>query len=566
MKHPMDDASSRPAPSRFPPWARELVTLYESGAASQFVLHGNVHDRMVLPLVEPRVGTLRDFLLEVLLPRFDVVLTYDLGNGIRVRKGDDVFEAWAQTAKGKQLPKTPRAAVETLTHYFRYLTNLRVLGRDTVQVGLVVRDAHLVVPATQGGVQHELAALASLIRDWANESQFAEHPMATFLVTENVRDLHPLLANNTRTPQVKIPLPSVDELASALRVLAPTHPTALEQYADDPATPARQLVGSTLGAVESLLRTREHRGAALVPDDLVRLKKSLVERDCNGLIQFIESDDTLDRLHGQEAIKRWLRQDLELWRRGDLQAMPMGYLLSGPVGTGKTFLVRCLAGEAGVPVVKINNFRDRWIGSTEGNLERIFRLLQALGRCIVFVDEADQSLGRRESSSGDSGLSGRIYSMIAQEMSRTANRGRIVWVLASSRPDLIEVDLKRPGRIDVKLPIFPTTTAEEGFALIRALCGRREIELTEDDFEALEDLVPDLLTPGAAEALAVKVYRTVRTEDREPLDAVRDALADYRNPVPADVLEFQIRLAIQETTDVEFIPERIQRAFGARSV
>ena len=50
--------------------------------------------------------------------------------------------------------------------------------------------------------------------------------------------------------------------------------------------------------------------------------------------------------------------------------------------------------------------------------------------------------------------------MFAKEMSEPSNRGRIVWVLATSRPDLIEVDLKRPGRVDVKLPLFPTATPE----------------------------------------------------------------------------------------------------------
>ena len=91
----------------------------------------------------------------------------------------------------------------------------------------------------------------------------------------------------------------------------------------------------------------------------------------------------------------------------------MGYLLCGPVGTGKTYLVECLAGEAGVPVVKLKNFRDKWVGSTEGNLEKIFRLLQALTRCFVFIDEADQALGSRDPAANDSGFSGRIYSMMA---------------------------------------------------------------------------------------------------------------------------------------------------------
>ncbi len=45
-----------------------------------------------------------------------------------------------------------------------------------------------------------------------------------------------------------------------------------------------------------------------------------------------------------------------------------------------TYLVECLAGEAGVPVVKLKNFRDKWVGSTESNLERIFRLIAALAK------------------------------------------------------------------------------------------------------------------------------------------------------------------------------------------
>jgi SpoVK/Ycf46/Vps4 family AAA+-type ATPase len=238
--------------------------------------------------------------------------------------------------------------------------------------------------------------------------------------------------------------------------------------------------------------------------------------------------------------------------------MPMGYLVCGPVGTGKTYLVECLAGEAGIPVVKLKNFRDKWVGSTEGNLEKIFRLLEGLGRAFVFIDEADQALGKRDAGSNDAGLSGRIYGMFAEQMSKTDNRGKLVWVLASSRPDLIEVDLKRPGRVDVKIPIFPTTTPEEGFALIRALSKRRGIQLTDDDFKTLREKIPMLLTPGAAEVLAVKVYRNSKTEKLSPSEALSQALTGYQHPVPADVMNFQIALAAKEATDGEFVPEQFR--------
>jgi len=544
-----------PAATTLPEWASELVTLYASNAASQFILYGNVDDRMTLPLGQRvELGSLNDFLLRVLMPRFDVILSYDLGNGIRVEKGGEMFSQWPAMKENPHLPNDPRAAVETLTHYFRYCGNLgRIKGTHT-QVGCLVRAAHLVAPAAPGGTDYDLSAIALLMREWANDSLLIEHNLATFLMTENLNDLHSLLVNNPRAAHIKVPLPAPDDLKHAFALMAPQYRTALSEYSGDFSGPAHQLAGATLGSIENLLKTTEHRKQKLVNDDLIKLKKELVENDCNGLIEFIESKKTLDDMDGQEKIKEWLRQDIALWKQNDLQAMPMGYLLCGPVGTGKTYTVECLAGEAGVPVVKLKNFRDKWVGSSEGNLEKIFRLLQALGRCYVFVDEADQALGKRESGNNDSGLSGRIYSMMAEEMSNTRNRGKILWVLASSRPDLIEVDLKRPGRIDVKIPLFPTTTTQEGFNLIRALCKRRGLIIEKEAFAQLEPLVPNLLTPGAAESLAIKVYRLVKVQSLTPVEALKACLADYQNPVAPEILGFQIELAIREASDLDFVP------------
>ncbi|MBA3708536.1 MAG: ATP-binding protein [Planctomycetes bacterium] len=548
-----------------PRWAEDLISQYESGATSQFLCYGNANDRLLLPLAgKSELGTLGDFLIKVLMPRFDVVLAYDLGNGLRVEKGIEVFGQWPRI-KGSDipvLPKAPREAVEALTQYFRYCANLATLGSARLQVGCIIRGADLVVPASMGSSSYETSALASQIRDWAADTG---HSLVSFLITDNLTDLHPLIVNNPRAAQVKVPLPSAEDLTKALTLMAPAYPLALGAFAKDLAQPAGLLAGATLSSCEALLKTREHLGEALTNDDLVAVKKSLVEKDCNGLIEFIDSKRTLDDLHGQEKLKAWLRQDVALWRAGDVQALPMGYLICGPVGTGKTFMVECLAGEAGVPVVKIKNFRDKWVGSTEGNLEKIFRLIHALGRAFVFIDEADQALGKRESGANDSGIGGRIYGMMAEEMSNPKNRGAIIWILASSRPDLIEVDLKRPGRVDVKIPIFPTTTPEESFRLIRALAKRRGLELADADFAALQPLMPIMVTPGAAEALAVKAYRLVRTAKLSAAEALKECLTGYQNPVPKATMEFQIGLAVDEATDLDFVPASL-RSLGKRSL
>lgn len=538
-----------------PPWAAEIASLYESHAASQFILHGNVQDSLLLPGIgETRLGKLEDYVLEVLIPQFDVVLGYDLGGGLRVLRGQATFAAWPSApAQAGAMPRAPREAIDLLTHYARYVSNVRRTQGATFRIAFLLRDAHLAIPALQGGLNYDLNAMALQVKTWASETLLIEHPFATFLFTENLNDLHPLISRDPRSANIRLPLPPPSQLAETFRRLAPKYPAALGSWQDRWDVPASQLSGATLVSIESLLKTKEHRKEPISENDLSKLKKELVEKDCQDLIEFIEANRTLDDLHGQEDVKEWLRQDLALWRQNDTAAMPMGYLFCGPVGTGKTYMVECLAGEAGVPVVKLKNFRDRWVGSTEGNLEKIFSLLQALGKCYVFIDEADQALGKR-STEGDSGVGGRVYSMMAKEMSNSANRGRIVWILASSRPDLIEVDLKRPGRVDVKIPIFPTLTPEEGFSLLRALCKKKQAPLDKEAFENLKPYIPQWLTPGAAESLAVKIYRLVKTKQIPAAEAALACLKDYQPAVATDIMQFQIDLAVSEASDLAFVP------------
>jgi len=550
--------SAAPSPA-LPSWAGEIIDLYESGACSQFILHGNVEDSLLLPGASSRLVSLDAFLRDRLLAKFDVVISYDLGNGIRVEKGGDRFAEWPPAAKEAALPKAPREAINVLSHYLRFCANVaRIKPERATRVSVIIRNAGLIVPPSAGGVNYELSAIASQLRDWASDPAIAEQHCTTFLLTENLNDLHPLVARNPHASCVTVPLPSKSELVPAFGHFQSLYPIPLKPFGENFEPPAAALAGATLSSIENLLQTRQHHAKELTPQDLVALKKDLVEKDAQGLIEFLKPDRTLDDLHGQQAIKTWLRQDIALWKAGDLAALPMGYLFCGPVGTGKTFMVECLAGEAGVPVVKMKNFRDKWVGSTESNLEKIFRLLDALGRCIVFVDEADQALGRRSADSGDSGVSGRVYGMMAERMSDSRNRGRILWALATSRPDLVEVDLKRPGRVDVKIPIFPTATAEEGYQLIRALSKRRGVALPDALPDNVKKLIPDLLTPGAAEALSVKLYRTLKTGAANAEEALASALKDYQPPVPPAVIEAQIQLAVSEATDLSFVPERFR--------
>ncbi len=541
-----------------PAWAQQIVDGFNSQAHTQFILSGNVHDSFPIQLLDkPALGSLADFLQQAVIPRYQVVLTYDIGNGLRVERGSDIFGRWNE--KTEVAGKAARPSIELITYYLRFCANVARLGQTRIRVGVILNDAQLFVPESR---YSDTNATAFLIREWTRERLLVEHDIATFILTENFNELHPLLRHNPFAAHIEVPLPAEAEIRDTLSDLQASHPVALGKIGEDLDYFSRQFTGISRNGLLNLVKFKEHEREAIAAGDVAPLKAELIEQECPGLIEFIPPKLNLDAVHGQEALKQHLRQNIALWRQNQLDLIPMGYLISGPVGTGKTFMVKCLAGEAGVPVVVLKNFRDKWYGSTEGNLEKIFRTLKALGQCYVFIDEADQALGKRGSNGGEPEVSGRIYSMIAQEMSNKENRGRIVWILATSRPDLVEVDLKRPGRVDLKIPLFPTTTPDEGAALLAAIARVHHLDLPIERLSEMKASIPDLLTPGEVDALLSDLKREILTENLAPLVALQRRFANYLKPVPVETILEQVRLAVRECSKAEFIPARFREMAG----
>jgi hypothetical protein len=265
---------------------------------NQFILHGNVADRMVLPLApKPSLGNLQQFLLDVLLPRFDVVLSYDLGNGVRIVKGGPTFTKWPNYKEGDPLPKAPRASVDSYA-LLPLLRQPRRMGR-AVQVG-ASSTRPPPRPRLPGVSNYDLERPRLLVRDWS-ATPAAGHTLATFLVTENLNDLTPLLVNNARAARIEVPLPRRRPPRPPSRPARARSPHALSGFAG-PAPRSASSRARRFGSLESLLKVREYKKAspsrALATSSA--LKKQLIERDANGLIEFVKPDRTLDDLHGQD--------------------------------------------------------------------------------------------------------------------------------------------------------------------------------------------------------------------------------------------------------------------------
>lgn len=546
-----------------PNWAREMRDLFRTGACAQFILHGNVFDAV------PRDGkmlSLKSFLGDVMFPGYDIVLHYDRSRGVRAVKGNEDWGDWLKNALGDELRnqtylREPGSALELIDRYLLRTINLNSIKEQTTspKIAVILDFAEFVVPRGEAvSLGGAFSANVVKVLGWANDPAILHANIITVLLTEGLHDLNELVVENPHAVALRVPLPDEAEMEEYLEALISSQMPDLPKNSDVPvAALAKRLTGLSRVGARRVIALAINGGERITNAWLTRMKKDAIERECQGLLEFIESDLTLDNVAGLDAVRAWLREDTELLHRGALHALPMGYLIAGRIGTGKTFLVTCWAGELGIPCVVFKNFRDRWVGATESNLEKIFGVLRALGQVVVFVDEADQAAGKREGGDGDSGLSGRVYSMLAKEMSDTRNRGKIIWVFATSRPDLLEVDLKRQGRLDVHIPLFPPETEEERRALLLAVAHKIQVPLKAED---LPDL-PDGLTLGGNEIEGVFV-RGLRTYElsSEPRPALKDILLDVFKEVRPSAhtrkLEFMDLVAVKECTDVRFLPVR----------
>ena len=548
-----------------PRWAAEMRDLFRSGSAAQFILHGNVFD------VVPSGGKLLSvptFLEQVMFATYDVVLRYDRSRGVRATRGADDWGEWLQSALGREansmtLMREPGAALELIDRYLLRTLNLQALpgapASAPKRIAVIVEFAAFVVPrgdaAQLGG---PFAANTVKVLGWANDPAIVQSNIVTVLISEGLHDLSDLVVDNPHVAALHIPLPDEAEMGAYMEALAATQFPDVEARSDVPLDVlASRLTGlSRVGArtAISLALGTERR---ITNEWLGQIKKDLIEREAQGLLDFIESTFTLDNVAGHDAVKAWLREDASLLKKGALRALPMGYLIAGRIGTGKTFLVQCWAGELGIPCVVFKNFRDRWVGATESNLEKIFAILRALGQVVVFVDEADQASGRREGGDGDSGLSGRVYSMLAKEMSETRNRGRIIWVFATSRPDLVEVDLKRQGRLDVHIPLFPPETPAEREALLLAIARKLKLPLAAEDLPPFAEDVT--LGGNELEGVLVRALRVheLSPEPRKPLrEVLTEVIKEVRPNPHTRKLEYMDLVAVKECTDVRFLPAK----------
>ncbi len=539
---PPTTAAAAASSPDLPAWAAELRRRYLRGEASMFVLHGNVFDAV---LHGGALLGLADFLGGPLLAaNKETILFYDLAAGVRFGK-----RAAGLAVPDDLLGRVPKEQT---------LAAIEQLLRGSRRTAVILEYAENLAPAGDPSFQTDAdrAAVVTLHR-WSFLPEIDHGDNVVLLVTENLTDLAPKLIANPKVAVVEVPMPDRAARQAVARLCGP----ALGEAA---AARYGELTGGLktiqIAAILAPLPAAGLERAA-AEDLIAHRKREILERECYGLVEVVAPQHGFEAVGGMEEVKEELRQVASNMREGRLARVPMGILFTGPMGTGKTFVAEAFARECGLAAIKLKNFRSKWVGATEGNLEKILTVVQAIGQVIVIIDEGDRAFGSGEGEN-DGGTSSRVIARIKEFMSDTTNRGRILFLVMTNRPDKLDVDLKRAGRLDRKIPFLYSQTPEEVEAVARAAVRKNGVR-TEVDFAAIRDGFSRRLVGWSnADVEAVVLLANddaARAAGPEAPVAAGHFLAaagDYFPSRDVELLEYMELLAVFEASSRRLLPAK----------
>ena len=535
-----------------PAWAQRIRDSYTSATASLFLLHG-IRDRF------PYAGRylpLPTYLHHVFCGD-KVTVVYDIGSGFTFPHPDDESEFRAFLAvyrKRAEKPPTdddllrPAAAIPVLQEF--------LFTRDNV--ALIVDLVDKIAPREEMRfLSFDERRTLALLRGWSDDPRLLRRNSFVFLLAQSIADVsEDLYVRSSRTEVIEIPMPNATERAdfigSELDGLGDTTP----QLEMTPQVLADITNGLSRGQIGSLLRGAGRQRVPVSFKLTGEWKRRAIETEIGDLVAFANPSVGLEALAGVDLQKRILLRTAEALRTGKTAVVPKGILLTGPPGCGKTFCMECFAHDCGIPFIQLKNIFSKYVGSTESNLEKLFYHLEALSPAFVFIDEFDQSYGRRVSSDSDSGVSRRVFGMFNNFLSDESHQGKILFGAATNRPDLIDPSTLRAGRFDLKLPfLLPDEAARD--AILKVSLRTLRVQHGIEDFG---DAV--CRTKGFSGADLKEIIRVAQRHsvfdgrDTVTQDDLKFAVDDYIPPATAntDQIRFMELQAVLACTSRSLLP------------
>ena len=575
---------------------RTAGRLLNSGQTRTLIVSGNIYDLFCMPVEGDREEyvPLVDFLTRQWKLAGRILIVYELNGPIRfVRESDreKVQDAWLRWRTGldsnqiaiERMLSGSKVALQHEAIQKAYESNLHsAIGNPTVALELLrqmclcartefdgrpilpedliilIEAADFVVP------EGEISALSdadrhrvSICHDWFSDPGFVSGADSVVLITESRSLLNHRIARLPQIIEVQAPSPDDEGRRHFITWFNQGLPkeSRLKLWGSQQDL-AKFSAGLSIQALSQLLKGAAYAGEKLSQEAVVAKVEQYIQGQLGeDIVEFKKPAHDLKDIVSFSKLKSFLKSDLiPRFRSLGPDALP-GAAVAGPIGGGKTFIFEAVAAELDMVVLVLKNIRSQWFGQTDVILERLKRVLDALAKVLIFVDEADTQFGGvgPETHATERRLTGKIQAMMADPRAR----GRIVWLLMTARIHLLSPDIRRPGRVgDLIIPILDPEGDDRKAFLRWAVQAAHETTVSEADLDRF-----DAATPGYSAAsfasLRSELKAKVLASEKGSL-AMDEILAIVRDIIPPAIGEarrYQTLQALVNCTRRSLLPD-----------
>ncbi len=558
---------------------KRLARVFNSGQSRCVVLHGNIYDlfwdeKAYVPLI--------DFIREKTEVAGLIRVVYELNGPIRIDASDydrlrDGWVSWktgmdADSLNLQDLKRREnvlrqrrdeydaliRGSIGNATQALEFLRQLTICSRSTLRENLmiIIEAADMLLPAGRGDVAHlndaQLRRI-SIVSDWFGDPQFINGGDSVCLIAESRSQVHPRISRLPQLLAIEVPSPATEQRLHYINHFQ----SQAENEAELWSTPGRLAefsAGLSIHALRQLLVQAAYNNQRMEPADVISMVQNYIQSQLGeDVVEFKKPSHDLDSVVGFTQLKQFLRDKMIPRLKAKGEAALPGAAVAGPIGSGKTFIFEALAVELDLPVLVLKSIRSQWFGQTDVIFERLRRVLEALEKVVIFVDEADTQFGSIGPGAHETErrLTGKIQAM----MSDPRLRGQVIWLLMTARIHLLSPDIRRPGRVgDLIIPVLDPR-GEDRREFIRWVLQATPLGDDPDSREELVNFLDDEVFAREYSSAAFASLRSqLKAESPENKEQLIALIRDHLPPAIEQTRRYQSLQALVNCTRRSLLP------------
>jgi len=577
-----------------PAFLRTAGRILNSGQARTLLLTGNIYDLFCQETAEAAdyVPLLSFLTANWLLPGL-IVVVYELNGPIRFVRpadADALRDAWLKWRSGldanalavkRMLAKgtdaeqmdrivetyddSLRKAVNNPTLALELLRQLCLCSRTVINgqrlldrnLLILIEGADLILPdAPVPSLSDVDRQRVAICHDWFSDPGFVNGGDSVVLIAESRSLLHQRIA---RLPQIlEVEIPSPDDAARRHFISwfndAQPEATKIKLWSSREEL-AKCTAGLSVHALMQLLKGAVHEQRTLAQEEVIAKVEDFIQAQLGqDIVEFKKPTHRLEDVIGFSRLKDFLRNEfMPRLEVAGPEALP-GAAVCGPIGGGKTYMFEAVASELDMVVLTLKSIRSKWFGETDVIFERLRRVLNALAKVLIFVDEADTQFGGvgADTHETERRLTGKVQAM----MSDPALRGRVIWLLVTARIHLLSPDIRRPGRVgDLIIPVLDPEGPDRVEFLRWAVKPVLAQPLADEQLQRLDQATRGYSAASFAALRSELKARAQRSAGRLDLDAILAVVANQLPPAIEDTRRYQTLQALANCTRRSLLPD-----------